>query len=160
VPRALSLKFLIFVMKKKNIILKCDCPFMSYSETIDLETKSNHEIINITWHVGSAVRKSKIKSGQLIVFTPHTTCAITVNEDEPKLIKDIENKILDIVPKGEGYLHDGIDGNAHSHILASIIGCSVALPVINGAAALGTWQSILFIELDGPRNRKVVVQVG
>ena len=132
---------------------------MPYSETIEIKTKSSHEIVNITWQVNAAVKKSKIKDGNLIVFTLHTTTAITVNEDESRLIKDIENKLLDIVPKGQGYLHDGIDGNAHSHILASIIGCSVALPVISGNPVLGTWQSILFIELDGPRNRKVIIQI-
>jgi secondary thiamine-phosphate synthase enzyme len=133
---------------------------MSYSETIEVATKSSTEIVNITQPVYAAVKRSKIEGGSLIVFTPHTTTAITVNEDESQLIKDIKHKILQLVPKGEGYHHDGIDGNAHSHILASIIGCSVALPVISGSPALGTWQSILFIELDGPRDRRVIVQIG
>lgn len=145
--------------KKKNLILKIHYPVMSYSETIEVATKSTTEIVNITQQVYAAVKRSKIEEGSLIVFTPHTTTAITVNEDESQLIKDIKNKILQLVPKGEGYHHDGIDGNAHSHILASIIGCSVALPVISDSPALGTWQSILFIELDGPRNRRVIVQI-
>jgi len=132
---------------------------MPHSETIEIKTKSSHEIVNITRQVNAAVKKSGIKEGNLIVFTPHTTTAITVNEYESRLITDIENKLQDIVPKGQGYLHDGIDGNAHSHILASIIGCSVALPVISGNPVLGTWQSVLFIELDGPRNRKVIIQI-
>jgi secondary thiamine-phosphate synthase enzyme len=132
---------------------------MSYSETIEIVTKSTTEIVNITQPVYTAVKRSKIEEGSLIVFTPHTTTAITVNEDESQLITDIKTKILQLVPKGGGYHHDGIDGNAHSHILASIIGCSVALPVISGSPALGTWQSILFIELDGPRNRRVIVQI-
>ena len=131
-----------------------------FIETIDVRTKSGFEIVNITSHVKHVVQKSKISEGSLIVFTPHTTTAITVNEDEPRLLKDIERKLSELVPKGQGYAHDSIDSNAHSHILASIIGCSMALPIIDGRAALGTWQSILFIELDGPRSRRIVVQVG
>lgn len=133
---------------------------MSFTETINIRTKSDLEIVNITGEVDKVVKKSGIKNGSLIVFTPHTTTAITVNEDEPSLKKDILKKISELVPKGEGYKHDSIDSNAHSHILASIIGCSVALPIIDGISALGTWQSIFFIELDGPRNRRVILQVG
>jgi secondary thiamine-phosphate synthase enzyme len=132
---------------------------MSYSETINVQTTSNHEIIDITRKISSVIKKSKVKDGNLTVFTPHTTTALTVNENEGRLIKDIENKLLDLVPKAHGYRHDGIDGNAHSHIIASIIGCSIAIPIIGGKPALGTWQSILFIELDGPRNRKVIIQI-
>jgi secondary thiamine-phosphate synthase enzyme len=132
---------------------------MAYSETIEVRTQSNHEIVDITKQVNSAVKRSKVEDGNLTVFTPHTTTALTVNENEGGLIQDIENKLLDLVPKGEGYHHDGIDGNAHSHILASIIGCSVVIPVINGKLSLGTWQSVLFVELDGPRNRKVIIQI-
>jgi secondary thiamine-phosphate synthase enzyme len=131
-----------------------------FSETLRVRTNSNVEIVNINSQVNSTVEKSKVKDGSITVFTPHTTTAITVNENESGLVKDLADSLLDIVPKGKGYRHDGLDGNAHSHILASIIGCSVTIPIINGRIALGTWQSILFIELDGPRNRNVVVQVG
>lgn len=130
------------------------------TETLNIRTKSSFEIVNITKQVNAAVKNSGIKDGNVIVFTPHTTTALTVNEDESRLVNDILRKILELVPKGEGYSHDGIDGNAHAHILGSIIGCSVALPVMNGRVALGTWQSILFIELDGPRTRNVIVQIG
>jgi secondary thiamine-phosphate synthase enzyme len=131
-------------------------PFL---ETIDVRTKSAFEIVNITSQVRQVVQKSKTSQGSLIVFTPHTTTAITINEDESGLIRDILKKISDLVPRGQGYSHDRIDSNAHAHILASIIGPSIAIPILKGKAALGTWQSILFIELDGPRNRKVTVQV-
>jgi secondary thiamine-phosphate synthase enzyme len=124
-----------------------------------VKTNSSVEIVNISHQIYTSLKKSKITDGSLTVFTPHTTTAITVNEDEPGLVKDLVNTILDIVPKGKGYHHDGLDGNAHSHILASIIGCSVTVPVLNGRLALGTWQSILFIELDGPRNRNFVVSI-
>ena len=129
------------------------------TETLNIRTKGSFEIVNITKQVNVAVKSSGITDGNVIVFTPHTTTAITVNEDESRLVKDILRKISELVPKGEGYSHDGIDGNAHAHILGSIIGCSVALPVIDGRVALGTWQSILFLELDGPRNRHVLVQI-
>ncbi|MHA1232399.1 MAG: secondary thiamine-phosphate synthase enzyme YjbQ, partial [Candidatus Helarchaeota archaeon] len=79
--------------------------------------------------------------------------------NENRLIKDIENTLLKLVPKGAGYKHDQIDDNAHSHIIAALIGNSLSIPIINGSAELGSWQSILFIELDGPRSRTVVLQV-
>lgn len=145
---------------KKDLFLQNDCPFMSpFIETIDVRTRSSFEIVNITNQVKQVVQKSRISEGSLIVFTPHTTCAITINEDEPGLVDDILKKISDLVPKGQGYSHDRIDSNAHAHILASIIGPSIAIPILKGKTALGTWQSILFIELDGPRNRKVFVQI-
>ena len=130
-----------------------------FIETINVKTKSSFEIVNITGYVNKIVAKSRISEGSLIVFTPHTTTAITINEDEPGLVSDILKKISDLVPKGQGYSHDRIDSNAHAHILASIIGPSIAIPISKGKAALGTWQSILFIELDGPKNRKVFVQI-
>ena len=128
-------------------------------ETLNIRTRGEKDIINITSLVNDVIKKSKIREGSLLVFTPHTTTALTVNEDEPGLLQDHLNKLSDIVPKGQGYSHDRIDSNAHSHILASIIGCSVSIPIVKGAAALGTWQSILFLELDGPRNRRVTVQI-
>ena len=103
-----------------------------FVETMNIRTKSALEIVNITSQVNSAVKKSGVKAGSLIVFTPHTTTAITVNEDEPRLLKDIERKLSELVPIGQGYAHDSIDSNAHSHILACIIGCSLALPIIDG----------------------------
>jgi secondary thiamine-phosphate synthase enzyme len=109
---------------------------MAYSETIEVRTKSGHEILDITSQVNSAVKRSKVKDGSLTVFTPHTTTALTVNENEGRLIADIEKKLLDLVPKGQRYHHDGIDGNAHSHILASIIGCSISIPIIGGSPSL------------------------
>jgi secondary thiamine-phosphate synthase enzyme len=131
----------------------------SFTETLNISTTRGHDIVNITGSVNKTLKKSEIKSGSLLVFTPHTTTAITVNEDEPKLISDLLKKYIELVPKGKGYHHDRIDSNAHSHILASIIGCSVAIPIIHGKLALGTWQSILFVELDGPRSRSVIVQI-
>jgi secondary thiamine-phosphate synthase enzyme len=130
-----------------------------FTETFNISTKSDHEIVNITKFVNAAIKKSQIKTGSLVVFTPHTTTAVTVNENEPGLVSDILKKLNDLVPKGGGYSHDNIDSNAHSHILASIIGCSVTIPLIHGKLALGTWQSILFLELDGPRNRRIIVQI-
>jgi secondary thiamine-phosphate synthase enzyme len=129
------------------------------TETLDIRTHGEKGIVNITGQVNDVVKKAKISDGTLLVFTPHTTTALTINEDEPGLQGDILGKLGDIVPRGEGYSHDKIDSNAHSHILASIIGCSVSIPIVKGRPVLGTWQSILFIELDGPRNRRVTVQI-
>ncbi len=149
------------IWRGKNLCAQNDNGSMAQlSETLNLRTHSEKDIINITGMVNEVIKKSRITAGTLLVFTPHTTTALTVNEDEPGLLGDIRNKLSDIVPKGEDYSHDRIDSNAHAHILASIIGCSISIPIVNGKAALGTWQSILFIELDGPRSRKVTVQIG
>ena len=149
------------ISRKKNLCVHHDKGSMpQFVETLNIRTRGEKDIININGLVNEMVKKSKITAGTLLIFTPHTTTALTINEDEPGLLQDILNKLSQIVPKGEGYSHDRIDSNAHSHILASIIGCSISIPIVNGRAALGTWQSILFIELDGPRSRKVTVQIG
>lgn len=129
------------------------------TETLNIRTHGDKDIINITGLVNEVVKKSRISNGTLLVFTPHTTTALTVNEDEPGLLGDLLGKLEELVPKGQGYSHDRVDSNAHSHIMASIIGPSVSIPIVNGRAVLGTWQSILFIELDGPRNRSFTVCV-
>ncbi len=125
---------------------------------IEIETHKRREIIDITSNVESALRESGIDSGICHVFTMHTTTAISVNEAEPGLLQDILKAASSIVPEGAGYVHDRGDGNAHAHIQAMLLGNSAAIPVENGRLALGTWQRVLFLELDGPRQRKVQVK--
>ncbi len=116
------------------------------------------EVIDITGEVRKAVEKlAGGKSGVAFVFTLHTTTAITINEAESGLMEDIIDACFSAVPE-LNYRHNRIDNNAEAHILASVIGNSVAVPVENGKLKLGTWQSILFLEFDGPRTRKVVVK--
>lgn len=92
--------------------------------------------------------------GTATVFVQHTTAAVTVNEAESRLLGDFETAIDDLVPE-EGWAHDAIDDNADSHIRAMLIGPSVTVPVSEGRLDLGTWQSVLLVECDGPRTRRV-----
>lgn len=126
-------------------------------ETIDLETTRGVELIDITGRVKESL--GGIISGVCIVFTPHTTTGIIVNENEDGLKGDILDLLNEIVPIRRGYRHDRIDDNAHAHLKSLLLGPSVAIPVENGELILGTWQRIFFVELDGPRRRKVYVKM-
>ncbi len=123
---------------------------------IEVRTKKREEIIDITEDVRKIVKE---RSGLALIYTPHPPTAITVNEAESGLLEDIISKMREIIPRGAGYKHDRIDDNADAHIKASIIGNSAIVPVENGRLLLGTWQRILFLEFDGPRNRRVIVEV-
>ena len=127
--------------------------------TIEILTSKEVEIVDITTQIEEVVKKSGIGEGLVVVFTRHTTTALILNENEPRLLKDMEMIFKELGPKGEGYAHDVIDHNAHSHLRSILMGSSIAIPIENGSLALGTWQSVLFIELDGPRRRKVVVKL-
>jgi len=114
--------------------------------------------IDITGKVRECVRNlAKGRNGVAFVFTFHTTTAITVNEAESGLMDDMIQAGISIVPKMD-YRHNRIDNNAEAHIISSLIGNSVALPVEDGELKLGTWQSVLLLEFDGPRTRKVGVK--
>jgi secondary thiamine-phosphate synthase enzyme len=127
---------------------------------IELRTEKRTEIVDITSMVQEEVRKSGVKDGIAVVYTRHTTTAIVVNEGEDRLIEDILEMLCRLVPRGAGYRHDIIDDNADSHIRAVMLGNCSVIPVTNGKLDLGTWQRVLFVELDGPRsNRRVIVKV-
>jgi len=123
---------------------------------IEIRSRKREEIIDITDRVKELV---KGKNGLVVVYSPHTTTAVIINEAESGLLQDIISKINELVPKGAGYLHDRIDDNADSHIKASLFGNSVVIPVEDGRLMLGTWQRILFLEFDGPRTRRVFVKI-
>ncbi len=125
---------------------------------IDIDTKKAVEVVDITSQVQRAVEKAKLESGICLVYTLHTTTGITINEAESGLIQDIINLMRSLAPQGAGYLHDRSDGNAHAHLQAVLLGSSVTVPVEKGRLILGTWQRILFLELDGPRRRRVYVK--
>ncbi|WP_372816873.1 secondary thiamine-phosphate synthase enzyme YjbQ [Pyrococcus kukulkanii] len=128
-------------------------------DVVRVTTSKEVEIIDITEKVREIVRKSGVEDGIVVVFTRHTTAGIIINENESGLISDLEKTLEKLIPKGAGYSHDRIDNNAHSHLRAIILGSSVVIPVENGRLALGTWQSVLFVELDGPRTREIYVKV-
>lgn len=127
---------------------------------IKVPTSERFQVVDITEEVQHLVWKSDVTSGVAVVFTLHTTTGLMINENERGLIEDIRAKMKELVPKGAGYAHDRIDSNAHSHLRATLfLNPEVVVPVENGELLLGTWQRILFVELDGPRHRRVLVKV-
>jgi secondary thiamine-phosphate synthase enzyme len=125
---------------------------------IELKTDKKIQIVDITRHVESRVDKSAVANGLCVVHAPHATAAIMLNESESGLISDMENKI-DNIFQGD-YSHDRIDDNAAAHIASAFIKSSITLPVREGHLVRGTWQNILFVELDGPRSqRKVIIEL-
>jgi secondary thiamine-phosphate synthase enzyme len=126
------------------------------SERFGVETEARTQVIDMTDRVHDAVPDDA--TGVCTVFVKHTTAGVMVQENESNLVGDIENFLDDLVPD-EGHAHDRLDGNADSHLRATLVGSDVSIPVEDGELALGTWQSVLFVECDGPRRREVVVQV-
>ena len=124
-------------------------------ETITIKTTKRVEIVDITRMVERAVKDG---DKLVLVYSPHTTTSIVINEAESGLLEDILDFMEKLVPYGKGYKHDRIDSNADAHLKASVLGNSVVIPVEGGTLALGTWQRVLFIEFDGPRTRRVVVR--
>jgi secondary thiamine-phosphate synthase enzyme len=124
-----------------------------------ISTKDRNQTIDITSEVGSAVKQSGIKNGDVIVYCPHTTAAVTINENaDPSVSHDILLTLTELVPhRRPGYRHS--EGNSDAHCKSSIIGCSKQILIKNGVLALGTWQGIFFCEFDGPRSRSFIVQV-
>jgi secondary thiamine-phosphate synthase enzyme len=128
-------------------------------ETLAVRTDRATEVVDVTSLVEGVVRASGVREGMVLVQTPHTTTAVVVNEAEGGLTQDLLDWASREAPKGDGYRHDRSDGNAHAHLQGMMLGPSVSLPVTGGRLALGTWQSVLFVELDGPRERRLNVQV-
>ncbi|HXH11325.1 MAG TPA: secondary thiamine-phosphate synthase enzyme YjbQ [Alphaproteobacteria bacterium] len=128
-------------------------------EEFVLKTGRQNQIIDITAKVADIVRQSAVQEGICCVYTPHTTAAITINEnDDPNVCEDILEALTKLVPAGI-WRHDRIDNNGAAHIKAAIIGPSEAIPVKEGRLTLGRWQAVMFVELDGPRERRVLVEV-
>ena len=126
---------------------------------IEIKTEKAEEVVDITCQVNDAVRERGIDEGICLVYARHTTTAIVINEGEGGLVADLLEKLSTLVPPGNGYRHDRLDENAHAHLQAALLGNSKAIPVEDGRLALGTWQRVLFVELDGPRQRTVSVKV-
>ncbi len=127
-------------------------------EVVSISTSRKEEIVDITSEVRNAVRGFGIGDGIALVFSFHTTTAIVINEAEPRLLSDIDEFLKYVVPENRRYRHDEIDNNASAHLRATLLGNSVTIPILNGDVKLGTWQRILLIELDGPRNRRIGIQ--
>ncbi|NYT12847.1 MAG: YjbQ family protein [Methanomassiliicoccales archaeon] len=128
-------------------------------DDITIFTRSRTEVIDITSRVEGAVTQSSVRNGICLVHTLHSTTAIAVNENELNLKEDIVRKIREDFPASAGWAHDRIDDNADSHIASTYIGPTRTFPIRGGRLVKGTWQSIFLLELDGPRNRQVVVEI-
>jgi secondary thiamine-phosphate synthase enzyme len=124
-----------------------------------VSTKSRNQMVDVTGQVSSIVSQSGISDGDVIVYCPHTTAGITINENaDPSVSHDIMMMLSELVPAmNSGFQHS--EGNSDSHCKSSLVGCSKQVLVKNGSMELGTWQGIFFCEFDGPRGRTVLVQV-
>jgi secondary thiamine-phosphate synthase enzyme len=127
-------------------------------QTFQVKTSKQTEFIDITRSVQKAVEKTGVEEGTCFIFVPHTTAAVTINENaDPSVCLDIVRQLNQIVPFQDQYQH--LEGNSSAHIKASLIGCSQTVFVESGRLVLGTWQGIYFCEFDGPRNRNVNIKV-
>lgn len=123
-----------------------------------VSSKNRYELIDITSEVEGIVAESEVKNGLCFVFAPHSTAAIVLTENEDSLKKDWL-QFLEKLVSGFDFLHNRIDNNADSHILSGLLGQGRILPIENGKLLRGTWQQVFLVELDGPRNRKVIVEL-
>jgi len=124
--------------------------------TLEVSTNATVEVVEITDQVSATLPDDL--TGTCTIFIPHTTAGITINEHESGLLADIERMLRTVVTDDEDYDHDRIDDNASAHLRSILLGSDVTVPVTDGNLDLGTWQSILLVEGDGPRRRRVTVQ--
>ena len=130
-------------------------------EEFTVRTNNKNEIMNITNEVKEIVericKKEKIKDGICLVYIPHATAAITINENwDPNVCDDFLTAMSNLIPEGK-WKHDRVDGNGAAHIKSAIIGPEKTIPIKDGKLVLGTWQGIMLCEFDGPRERRVIV---
>jgi len=122
-----------------------------------VQTGGRTDFVDTTGEVQNAVTQLGVSEGAILIYVPHTTAAVTINEGaDPAVVRDIDRELSKIVPFEDGYQH--AEGNSAAHIKSSLVGCSQIVAVHAGRLLLGTWQKIWFCEFDGPRRRRVVVQ--
>ena len=124
---------------------------------LEVATSQRVDVVDITDRVANTIPDAE--TGICHVFVQHTTAGVVVNEHERRLVGDLERALETLVPRDGGYDHDAIDDNADAHLRAVLLGEGVSVPVRDGRLALGTWQSILLVECDGPRKRRLSVTV-
>ena len=126
--------------------------------SVEIRTAAKVAVVNVTAECRKALSHAGIARGLAVLTVPHTTCGLCVNEDEPGLKHDLEqlaSRLVDLVRPGEGFHHDRVDDNARAHLTSVLLGHSMTVPVAGGALALGTWQSLFLVEIDGPRRRRL-----
>ena len=132
------------------------------TEYLTFNTKGDTDIIDITSQVDQKLKESGLTQGSVLIFVPGSTGALTTIEYESGLVKDMQDALDRLVPKELEYAHNRMwgDGNGHSHVRASMLGPSLNLPFNDGSLMLGTWQQIVFLDLDNrSRSRKLIVQI-
>lgn len=123
-----------------------------------IRTRKEDEMINITEIIREDVRKSGVKEGTVLIFVPHTTAGVTINENsDPDVVIDFLEILRRMAPKSGNYRH--MEGNSHAHVKASLVGNSCTVIIENGDLKLGTWQGIYFCEFDGPRTRRFQTKI-
>ena len=146
--------FFIVLVRFLNLKNKLDC-----MDIIRIRTKEKEEVVDITSEVREIVRKSKVKEGLCLVYVPHATCAIIINENyDPNVGKDLLDCLDGLIPEGK-WLHDRIDNNGAAHLKASILGPSEMIIIKDGELMLGQWQDIMLCDFDGPRERKIFIKI-
>ena len=131
---------------------------MLFRKELVFSSDCREDLIDITSEINSAIRESTIKSGVCNIYVPHATSGVIVNEnDDPNIIHDVLGVLRKLAPKGS-FLHDKIDGNGDAHVKSAIVGPSESIPFENSRLLLGTWQSVMLCEFDGPKqSRKVII---
>ncbi len=131
----------------------------SYTEELAVRSDSRSQMLDVTAEVAGVLDRSGIAEGLLVVHVPHTTAAVTVNENaDPDVVHDMLAALDAAVPWRQGFYRHG-EGNSAAHVKSSMVGCSQTLLVTGGQLVLGTWQGIWFCEFDGPRHRRLLVRV-
>jgi secondary thiamine-phosphate synthase enzyme len=126
--------------------------------TLTVETNQRVELVSISRLVADAVSQARLQDGAVLVYVPHTTAAVTINENaDPDVQQDLLLALDHAAPDLAAFRH--AEGNSQAHIRSSFVGCSILVPVENGKLALGQWQDIYFCEFDGPRRRRVILQL-
>jgi secondary thiamine-phosphate synthase enzyme len=127
-------------------------------KTIEISSRRQVEMIDVTGEVRRAIRDSGVRSGVVFLFVPHTTAALTINENaDPDVVRDMIMELNKMVPMEDGYRHG--EGNSAAHIKSTLVGASETVLIEDGEPVLGTWQGIYFCEFDGPRRRKLHLKV-
>lgn len=138
------------------------------NKLLEITTEPGINIHNITPQIQEFIDATTIRNGQALVFSQHTTTALAINENEVRLWEDVKAFLHKLAPETDKYLHNDLHLrdvpedepiNAHSHLMAMMLNTSEVIPIVDGKLALGTWQSVLFFELDGARKRKVLLQI-
>ncbi|MEC4892466.1 MAG: secondary thiamine-phosphate synthase enzyme YjbQ [Oscillatoria sp. PMC 1051.18] len=139
-----------------------------FNTIIELETSDGISIHNLTPEIEKLLAQNSLLNGYALIFSRHTTTALAINENEIRLLEDIKGHLDKLAPKERKYLHNDLHLrivppdepiNAHSHLMAIMLNNSEYIPIVAGKLALGTWQSVLFFDLDGPRKRTIFVQL-